>query len=176
LDVRIAGSDASRAGRFQFTNRDASTNPNTGGNCESTTLYVRNVKAEWYGDDNSPDDPPSLADLVRGGTRHPSGNIGQGPTSATSIPAGGSDIVKVSIGQPSGKTGHIAIIYDVGTSPTPDPNTDNTEYALLPLSFPDPGKPSIPTLSEWGMITLVMLLVLTGGLLIRRRSNRTTAT
>jgi hypothetical protein len=168
MDVSIAGGDNARSGRFQFTNR--AQDPNGAGNCESTTLFVRNVTAEWYGDDTHADDAPSLADLVPGGTRHPVG-VGRQTSAALSIPPGGSDVVKVSLGQPSGRTGHVVVNYTVGTSATADPNTDTTESALLQIS---PGHGDIPTLSEWGMLALFTLLLLAGGLLIRKRSIRTT--
>jgi len=161
---------SARSGRIEFTNSSIGQ-----GNCESTTLFVHDVVAEWYGDEVRADDSPALVDLNPAAVRRPS-QIGKGPFSPNGTPAaisiapGTSSIVNVSLGQPSGRTGHVAITYTVGLSATPDPNTDNVEFVLLPVSA---GDNAIPTLSEWGMISLVALLLLSGTLLIRRRRQQT---
>jgi len=149
------------------------------GGCESTPLFVRNIRGEWYMDDGV----PSLADLHAANSQdpnrphaHPIRTPAQGGKGADPGPypitVGGNLTVPQALVRPPMMSSYAAIIYSVTSDPNLDPNTDAIGYALVPLV--EPGKPNIPTLSEWGMITLVMLLILTGGLLIRRRTNRAT--
>lgn len=144
----------------------------SGGNCESTTLFVRNVVGEWYEDDLA-----ALEDLLAASQQDPS-RPHPGPIRHFAVKGTSNDVVSVAPGatsapvrlsvMPTVRTNYGAIIYTVGTSAVPDPN-DSIQYALIPV-FQDIAP--IPTLSEWGMIAVTGLLLLTGALMIRKRGRQ----
>lgn len=145
--------------------------------CETVPLFIRSISGEWYDDNNL----PAAADINAatgqdpnrphsGLIREPKSNgrgLDRGPYSITS---GGTFTLPRALVQPPPRDASRAlIIYNVTTNTGLDPNTDTTVYALLPLETPS----RIPVLSQWGMISLVLLLFLAGWLVIRRQSART---
>ncbi|HZE88372.1 MAG TPA: IPTL-CTERM sorting domain-containing protein, partial [Verrucomicrobiae bacterium] len=130
---------------------------NTASNCEFLPLYVGNFRVEWHMN------PVALSDLNASGSRFPL-RTDVIPGAPVLVPAGGQSLVPIPGRPPMATTA--VLVYTVSTSPTLAGPGNTTDYYQLPLNVAG----GIPTLSEWGMITLVALLLLAGGLLIRRRS------
>jgi len=153
LNVDSAGSSL-RGGVVRFVNSAAG--------CESTTtLYVGNVSVEWYVGDMPalPDHVPEAASVRHPALRH---------SGSTPVPLAPGNGTNLKFAPPPMGSDTVLVTYTVGTTAALTGADSVVQSVMLPI--PQPG--SIPTLSEWGMIALVTLLLLTGAFLINRRSRQ----
>lgn len=130
---------------------------NSATNCESASLYVGNIRLEWFGDE------VALADLMSSGVRVPlrTDVVSAGPT----LLSPGVEAA-ISIPLPPLGAQFAMVQYTVSASPTLAGPGNTVDYVELPLELAT----SVPALSGFDFVFCASLVVCAGILLLGRRS------